>query len=181
MFLDTTFNYLTEDDMMQDGDMGMEGDSSMDLGDDGMGGDSSGDMGMDSGGDMSGGMGASGGMGMDGTTDPASQLDPKEAMKRRRLFDDYKNLYQLVDELITTIDYINCKNFTPSERKIFFFLEEKMKENKEKLRIILIEQFTKAEYKSLLTMFIYFKMSIKNYGDIVNKFLENEKERDENL
>jgi hypothetical protein len=176
MFNSINNTLLSEDDMNQAGDQPMEDDANMGMdgemgGDDAGMGDDSGGMGMDDGmgGDQQGGMG--GGMD-DGTQQP--QIDPDDAMRKRRLFTDYKELLDLTNELINTLSYINTSNFTESEERIIAFLESKLKDNKEKLRIILIEQFPTMEYKQLLTLYIYFKMTVKDFSDLIVHFMKME-------
>jgi hypothetical protein len=161
-----------DSDMSESKDDGSAGLEEMADGDSDMGGD---DLGDDEGGDDEGdddlGGEDGGGDSEDGGGD--SEMSPDEAMKKRKLFGEYKNLLQLTDELLNSINFIDVATFTPNEKKIYQFLQDKMKSTKEKIRIITIEQFSKMPYKQLLTLFLYLKMSVKSYTDIINEIINN--------
>lgn len=144
----------TENDM-GDGDLD-DGMQEMDMGDSG---------GDDMGGDMGGGAGdqAAGG-------DPAATpTNVKDVFKKRKLFKDYKDLLEVVDDILETTSKIIAKDLPEDVRKVFTFIRDKMRENREKLIIILTEQYLVLPYQQLLTLFIYLKIATKNYTEMVSK------------
>jgi len=141
------------------GDMNADpGMDEMDMGgmDDGMGG--SGDASM-------GGMDS--GMGM-GTGDTAN-VNTKDLFKKRRLFQDYKELLSATENVIEASATLIPKDLPEDAKKIFRFINRKMEENREKLNIILTEQFFNLSYQQLMTIYMYIKMATKLYTDMVKQ------------
>lgn len=143
----------TEDDMGEgDMDPGME---EMDMGDEG-GGDPSGEMSMDGGTDPS--MGGA-----------AAPTNVKDVFKKRKLFNDYKELLEVIDNVMESSNKILLKNLPDDAQKIYTFIRDKMEENKQKIIIIMTEQYLLLSYQQLLTLYMYLKIATKSYTDIVKQ------------
>jgi hypothetical protein len=177
------FSFLTEaeDDNAEMPEEPTESDSDMSGGDDGMG---EGDMGDDGSGGMDDGMGGDDqGSGDDtaasgddslGGDDGASQIDPQEAIKKRMIFNDYKKLLNLIDDLSNAVSYINYDELSPDAKKIFNFIERKMSLNQESIKIILTEKFITMSYRQLLTIYSYMQIATKSYSEMINYFCNNQ-------
>ena len=124
--------------------------------------------GAEQGDDMGGGGMDSGDSGLDGDSEGS-----EDALKKRRLFQDYKDLYFMMDELIDLTVTIPYNNLSSDSKKIFNFIENKMKENFDKIKIIITEKFSSLEYKELLTLFLLLKHSTKSYSELIQYFKEN--------
>jgi len=144
-----------------------EQDATMDL-DRGMG-DGTSDPGMEEmdmgDGSMDAGMGGSMDAGMGG--EPA--VNTKDLFKKRKLFQDYKDLLSSMESIMEVSALLTTKDLTEDSKKIYRFLNHKMEENLEKVRIILTEQFFNLSYQQLLTIFMYIKMATKLYADMIKK------------
>lgn len=106
------------------------------------------------------------------TTDINNNDNVKDTFKKRKLFDDYKNLLELYQNLINSISLIPYRELSEDAKKIFIFVERKINENNEKLKIIIMEQYFNIEYKELLTLYIYLKIAAKNFTEIIKNFVE---------
>lgn len=154
-------NQATDEPMEQDADMDQtpeedeedEGEGEEDMGDD-MGEENE---------DMS----AEDGM------DESSPEEAEEVFKKRRLLQDYRDMYNTVIELRNAVTFINYNGLSDNEKKVFNFLEIKMKENQDKLNIVITEQFNKLSYKKLMTIYMYIKMSVKSYSDLIKEFIND--------
>jgi len=153
-----------------------EQDATMDL-DSGMG-DGTSDPGMEEmdmgDGSMDAGMGGSMDAGMGG--EPA--VNTKDLFKKRKLFQDYKDLLSSMESIMEVSALLTTKDLTEDSKKIYRFLNHKMEENLEKVRIILTEQFFNLSYQQLLTIYLYIKMATKLYADMIKQI--NVLYRDEN-
>lgn len=144
-----------------------EQDASMDTG-----GDPNMDMGMDQGGEMDDDMGG-GDPAMDGQQDPSMtgqpQVDSKDIIKKRRLFTDYKNLLEIMDNIMGVAATMLTKEVSDDARKIYRFVNEKMEENREKMSVVMTEQYLILSYQQLLTIYMYMKIATKSYSDIMHQ------------
>jgi len=139
----------TEDSMGEEElDEGLEG------GDD-MGGE---DGAMD---DMGGGAPAGGDMG--------GAVNTKDIFKKRKLFKDYKDLLEALENIMDVSSHMLSKNLPDDAKKVYRFINGKMEENREKLKIVLTEQYFNLSYQQLLTIFMYIKMATKLYADMIKK------------
>jgi hypothetical protein len=147
-------------DMDSDGDMG-EGDTDSDDegGDDDMSMDD--DSGSDEGGDDSGSDDQGGGMGDD------SSVSPTEAIKKSRLFKDYRNLLHSMEDSMDMAEKINYYEMSEDGKKIFNYLEKKISDNHDKMITIMTEQFSKLPYSQLMSMYMYMKIVVKSYTEIL--------------
>jgi len=160
----TTFSNepnTTYEPQEQDASMGIEndmGEGSFDPGmeemDMGSGNNMSGDMTM--GGDPSMGLGS-------------PSVNVKDIFKKRKLFNDYKALLEVIEELLGTTNKILSRDLSDDAQKIYMFVNQKMEENKQKVLIILTEQYLILPYKQLLTLYMYIKIATKSYADIVKQ------------
>jgi len=143
--------------MGTENDMG-EGNMNMDPGMEEM------DMG---GGDMDPSMsGTDGNMG----TDPSMGQPPvKDVFKKRKLFKDYKDLLTVIENLEDISSNVLAKDLPEDAKKIYNFITHKMEENKEKIVIIMTEQYLNLSYQQLLTIYMYLKMATKLYSDMLKQ------------
>lgn len=128
-------------------------DGSMDAG----GGDTPADTGTDMGGDDS------------GSADTGVTVE--ESLKKQKLFEDYKTLLNVTESLLDSISFINYDGLTDSEKKIFNYIESKMKENHDKLVMIVTQRYRFIDYKELMKLYLYLKLSIKNFTEIIKNFI----------
>lgn len=101
----------------------------------------------------------------------SSTTDISEINKKRALYRDYKDLMEITNDLMNAISTIPYENLSDDTKKIFNFIEIKMKENYEKLRIIMTEQYNILKYKDLMKLYLFLKMSIKSYNDLIKYFV----------
>lgn len=101
----------------------------------------------------------------------SSTQDISEINKKRALYRDYKDLMEITNDLMNAISTIPYENLSDDTKKIFNFIELKMKENYEKLRIIMTEQYNILKYKDLMKLYLFLKMSIKSYNDLIKYFV----------
>jgi len=148
----------------QDASMGVEnstGDEAMDPGMEEMDmGGEGGDPSMDG---MDGGMDSGASMGMD------PSVNTKDLFKKRKLFTDYKDLLSSLENLMDVSANMISKDLPEDAKKVYTFINHKMDENKEKLIIILTEQYFNLSYKQLLTIYMYIKMATKLYADMIKQ------------
>jgi len=145
-------------DMQQNGQVSDAGDPNA------MGGD----MGMGSGDPNA--MGGDPNAGLGGGDQQQQNADPEDQLKKRRLFKDYKDLYFIIDDLNEIASIIPYENLSDDSKKIFNFIEKKMVENFDKVRIIMTEKFEEMEYKELMILFIYIKTATKAYAELLKYF-----------
>jgi len=127
--------------------------------------------------DMSGmddGMGGSadpsmGGMDSGMGTGTESPVNTKDLFKKRRLFQDYKELLTSIEHVIEVSATLVSKDLPEDAKKIYRFISRKMDENRDKLNIILEEQFFNLSYQQLMTIYMYIKMATKLYTDMVKQ------------
>jgi len=156
-------------DMGSDGDMG-EGDPNPDA-EDGDDMDMGDDMGMgDEGGEETGDASSGGDAGMGG--DPVQSLTPTEALKKQKLFTEYRNLLHVMETAMESSEHIDYYSMSEDGKKIFNYLERKMNENHDKLILIMTEQYSKLPYSQLLTLYMYAKITVKSYSDILSSLFE---------
>jgi len=157
-----TSDNTTYEPQEQDASMGTENDMGEGM-DTGMGDDMS--MGGDAGGDpsMGGDMGGDASMGGD------SSVNTKDLFKKRKLFKDYKDLLNTMDNVQEVAAHMISKNLPEDAKKIYTFLNHKMDENREKITIIMTEQYFNLSYQQLLTIYMYIKMATKLYADMVKQ------------
>lgn len=110
------------------------------------------------------------GMDMNGGMVDGQNADPEDIIKKRRLFKDYKELYTLIEDLFDISSMIHFESLSDDSKKIFNFIEKKMDENKDKLKIIMTEKFNELEYKELMMLFIYIKTATKSYAELLKYF-----------
>lgn len=92
--------------------------------------------------------------------------------KKLKLFNDYNMLLNTTESIISFSNNINKSQFSETELRVFKEIEVKVDDFYNKLKDIIINQYEKLEYTKLLTLFIYLKMGILNYSEILNKFIE---------
>lgn len=181
IFLLESYNILNEDD----GGEPMEGDIS--VGDDGgepmedtgeetedIGEDMDDDM-EDTDDDMDNGMdddsGGDAGMGDVGNGSEPQSLTGDNA-KKRKLMEEYDKLLNRIENLIEITDTIlSSSNLDDNTRSLFIHMKDILIENKEKTVKMMGPLYLKLEYKKLLTVFLYIKMTVLNYADILRKFI----------
>ena len=157
----------------QTGDEPTEGDADME------GGDESQDLEDAMGGEGEEGFGEEGddGMGGDVTTsdeagDDDTKSNPLEGMKKKKLLKDYRNLMNLYDDTINSLSYINYSALSPNEKKIFNYIEKRIKVAEENIDIVVKDEYEVISYPRLLKLFIYFKLQLKTFADIVKEFIK---------
>ena len=109
------------------------------------------------------------GGGMDAGMGGAAGVNTKDLFKKRKLFNDYKELLSTIDNMMEISANIIPKDLSEDAKKIFRFVSHKMEENREKLIIILSEQYFNLSYQQLLTIYMYIKMATKLCADMLKQ------------
>lgn len=104
-------------------------------------------------------------------TGEEAQVDPKEAPKKKILFENFKKILSLSDEIINSISYLNYNNMSNDVKKIFNYMENKITNNHKKIILIMTSQFNVMSYKQLMTLYLYCKMTIQTYVEIIDNYL----------
>jgi hypothetical protein len=172
-------NQAGDEPMEQDADMSNDGGDQQDGNneDDGdMDGMDMGDGGDGENGD--GGESSDGGMGGAESYDTGdNSVDPKEAPKKKVLFNNFKKILSISDDIINSISYINSNEMSPDTKKIFNYMEKKITENHKKIVSIMTSQFTVMSYRQLMTLYLYCKMTVQSYVEIVNDYIANPEDK----
>lgn len=138
-----------------DQDGGSDDDMSMDMDDDG-----SGDQ--DSGADT-----LSSEAGSDDT-----KSNPLEGMKKKKLLKDYRKLMTMYDDAVNSLSFINYSALSPNEKKIFNYLEKKIKITEDNIDIVVKDEYEIISYVRLLKLYLYFKLQLKTFSDIIKEFIK---------
>lgn len=143
---DTPQNNDMNDDMNMDDDMGMGGDDSDEQGD-----DSTESFEADN----------------DGT-----KSEPSEGMKKKKLLQDYRQLLSIYDDTVNALAYINYGSLSPNEKKIFNYIEDRIKTAGDNINIVVQDQYEVISYVRLLKLYMYFKLQLKTFSDIIKELVE---------
>jgi isochorismate synthase EntC len=99
-----------------------------------------------------------------------------EDLKKYKLFKQFSSLLTKAEDLYKIINSTKISDFQDSEINVYKVLKRSLDDNIEKINFVLKNNFQTFEYKRLLTIFLYVKVSIMKTAEMIDEIVEVEGE-----
>jgi len=102
-------------------------------------------------------------------------VDDIEAQKKVTLFGEFEELTSTSDELTSVIKQYTISNTALDEKlkEVLNAMTDTLNDTKEKLRNIMVNQFSSTDYKALLYLYLTLKATVLTVSDLANKTIRN--------
>lgn len=115
--------------------------------------------------------------GIGGSGTPSTpEIEKVQLAKKIKLLKDYEDLIEVNENLIKSCSLISTNLMTDKEKNLYAFCCRKIKENYDKLIMIVNDKFEEMSYENLLTLFFYCKIVCLNFTEMMDKILNRSKE-----